>query len=201
MSEEEKLSSRSKKTILIIQIAGGAIFGALSIVISFIAAFLPRTPQGLAYFDPVSIIWVMCFLIFGPLAGILCCAIGTVGLMPFDPFAPIGPLMKLAATITLILTYIIFLKLYKQEPGESKSAVLKIRKNYITYGLLGMIFRIGVMVILNIIVYIALGFPMELLGAYLVMVVLINALQSVWDLLIPYLIVFGLKLDEKFEIW
>jgi hypothetical protein len=32
-------------------------------------------------------------------------------------------------------------------------------------------------------------------------VILINAETSVWDLLIPYLIVYGLKLDQKYEIW
>ncbi|MHA1689619.1 MAG: hypothetical protein ACTSUN_09840, partial [Promethearchaeota archaeon] len=37
--------------------------------------------------------------------------------------------------------------------------------------------------------------------AIIVGTIIINGYSSVIDLLIPYLIVFGAKLDEKFEIW
>ncbi|MFX1339189.1 MAG: hypothetical protein ACFFDK_11320 [Promethearchaeota archaeon] len=202
MSEsEEKETFMPKRTQLTIQLVGAAIFSALSLVISvFIVPILPRTPEGMAFFDPVSIIWVACFLIFGPIAGILCCIIGMILLMPFDPFAPIGPLMKFAATLSLIIVPIVLLKLYKREDGVFKSKILKDRKKYIVYGLFGTLFRIVVMVILNIIVYLAL-FGSQGLEYWIVLVILINALQSVWDLLIPYLLVYGTKLDEKFEIW
>jgi len=198
---EEKETFMPKRTQFTIQLAGAAIFSALSLVVSvFIVPILPRTPEGMAFFDPVSIIWVACFLIFGPVAGILCCIIGMILLMPFDPFAPIGPLMKLAATLSLIIVPIVLLKLYKREEGVLKSKILKDRKKYIFYGLLGTVFRIVVMVILNIIVYLAL-FGSQGLEYWIMLVILINALQSVWDLLIPYLLVYGIKLDEKFEIW
>lgn len=199
MSEtEEKESVMSKKSRLTLQIAGGAIFGALSLVLSFLAAFLPRTPEGLAYFDPVSIIWVLCFLIFGPLAGLISAVIGMFLLMPFDPFAPIGPIMKFTATAALILPSYLLMRYIKK---DISSGTLKEPKTYATYGVIGIIVRIAVMVPFNIIVYTAFGYPPELLGAYLIMVVLINALQSVWDLVIPYLIVYGAKIDEKYEIW
>ena len=101
---EEKVSFLSKKTRLTIQIVGAAIFSALSLIFSlYVVPYLPRTPEGFAYFDPVSIIWFTCFLIFGPLAGILCCVIGMAVLFPFDPFTPIGPLMKFSATFSLII--------------------------------------------------------------------------------------------------
>lgn len=201
-NNEEKETFMSKKSQLTIQLAGAAIFGALSLVVSiFVVPILPRTPQGMAYFDPVSIIWVICFLIFGPLAGILCMIIGFVLLIPFDPSIPvIGPLMKLVATFSLVIVPIVLLKLYKKEQGVLQSKKLKNKKNYATYGLLGTAFRIVVMVILNTIVYLAFFGP-EGLMFWLILVVIINALQSLWDLLIPYLIVFGTNLDEKFEIW
>jgi len=199
MSEtEEKESVRPKKSRLTLQIAGGAIFGALSLVLSFLAAFLPRTPEGLAYFDPVSIIWVICYLIFGPLAGLISAVIGMLLLMPFDPFAPIGPLMKFIATFALILPSYLLMRYIKK---DISSGTLKEPKTYATYGVIGIIVRIVVMVPINIVVYLALGYPPAFLGAYLIVVVLINTLQSVWDLVIPYLIVYGLKIDEKFEIW
>ncbi len=199
MSEtEEKESFMTRRSLLTLQIAGGAIFGALSLTLSFLAAYLPRTPEGLAYFDPVSIIWVICYLIFGPLAGLIAAVVGMLMLMPFDPFAPIGPIMKFTATVALILPSYLLMKFIKK---DISSGTLKEPKTYTIYGVIGIIVRIVVMVPFNIIVYIALGYPLEFLGAYLIVVVLINALQSVWDLVIPYLIVYGTKLDEKFEIW
>ena len=199
MSEtEEKESVMSKKSRLTLQIVGGAIFGALSLVLAFLAAFLPRTPEGFAYFDPISIIWVICYLIFGPLAGLISAVIGMLLLMPFDPFAPIGPIMKFTATVALILPSYVLMKYIKKDVS---SGTLKEPKTYATYGVIGIIVRIAVMVPLNIVVYIALGYPTEFLGVYLILVVIFNILQSVWDLLIPYLVVYVTKIDEKFEIW
>ncbi len=201
MSEEEKETFLAKRSRITVQLVGAAIFSALSLVVSLLVVpILPRTPEGMAFFDPVSIIWMLCFLIFGPVAGLLCCVIGMFLLMPFDPFAPIGPLMKFAATVSLMIVPIVLLKLYKREEGILKSKILKDRKKYVIYGLLGTGFRIVVMVILNIIVYLAL-FGEAGLAYWIIIVIIVNALQSLWDLLIPYLIVFGSKLDEKFEIW
>jgi riboflavin transporter FmnP len=189
------------KTRLTLEIVGAAIFGALSLVLSlYIVPILPRTPEGLAYFDPVSLIWVSCFLVFGPRSGILCCIIGTLSLFPFDPFTPIGPLMKFAATFALIIIPILILKLYKREGSELNSQKLKTPINYIFTGVLGTITRIIVMVYLNIVVYLWLIGPQGLLQ-YLIVVVFINALTSLWDLGIPYAIVFGTKLDQWLEIW
>ena len=72
MSEEkEKKTVMTPKTRLTIQIVGAGIFGALSAIAFPILKPLidaTRVPQGLALFDPISIIWMGCFLIFGPLA-------------------------------------------------------------------------------------------------------------------------------------
>ena len=198
---EEKKSEMSKSSQFVLQIAGAALFSALSLIVSlFVVPYLPRTPEGFAYFDPVSIIWVTCYLIFGPLAGVLCCGIGSIALMPFDPFAPIGPLMKFSATFSLIIIPILLLKLTKRKENIRKSQVLKKVHNYIIYGLFGTVFRIIVMVILNIIVYL-MFYGTSGLEIWIVLVIVLNALTSLWDLLIPYLIVFGTKLDIKFEIW
>ncbi|MGQ4873178.1 MAG: hypothetical protein ACP6IY_03805 [Promethearchaeia archaeon] len=197
VEKESAISAKSQRTI---QIAGAAIFGALSFVLSmFIVPYLPRTHEGIAYFDPVSIVWMTCFLIFGPLAGIICTVIGTLLLFPFDPFTPIGPLMKFAATFSLMIVPILLFRLYKKN-GERKSQKLKNPRNYIIGGALGTAFRIGVMVILNIIVYLAF-YGSQGLEYWVVIVILLNALTSLWDLLVPYLLVFSTKLDEKFEIW
>lgn len=184
---------------LTIQIAGAAIFGALSIAISFTASFIPRHPLGFAFFDPVSIIWVLCFLIFGPLAGTLCSVIGMVGLMPFDPFAPLGPFMKFAATIPMILVPTILLKLYKMD--EEGSDKLKDPKTYTKVGIVAIIIRLVIMVPINFAVYPIVTGTMEGIEAWILFAIIFNILQAVWDLLIPYLIYYTSGLDEKFAIW
>jgi riboflavin transporter FmnP len=214
---KEKESKLSGKTLYTLEIAGAAIFSALSIVISvFITPILPRIPGwGIAIVDPISIIWITCLLIFGVRAGILCTVIGTIGLMPFDPTGWIGPSMKFTATMSLIIVPIIFLKLYKKGNDERISLKLKEPKNYILYGIIGTVLRIGVMVGFNLALFLTLwsdwltGTSLEFLGlpnisgwsALIIGAILINAWQSLLDLLIPYLIVFPTKLDEKFEIW
>ena len=135
--------------------------------------------------------------------------------MPFDPSAPIGPLMKLAATISLIIVPILFLKLYKKEVGMRKSQKLKNKRNIITYGLLGTALRIIIMVLLNLLVGLTIYSPflntitLEFLGlpgvtgitAIIIGAPIINAWQSAIDLIIPYMLVFGTKLDQKYKIW
>jgi len=214
---EEKETQMSKSSQLVLQIAGAALFGALSIVLSaLVTPNVPRIPGWkIAIIDPVSIIWVTCFLIFGARSGLLCCVLGTFGLMPFDPSPPIGPLMKLSATVALIIVPIMFLKLYKTEEGVRKSQKLKEIKNFVIYGVLGTLLRIVVMTLLNILVLLTvfsvfldqtslafLGLP-EVTGltAVIIGAPMINAWQSGLDLIIPYIFVFGLKIDEKFEIW
>ncbi len=214
---EERETIMSKSSQLVLQISGAALFGAVSIVLSiFITPAIPRIPGwGIAIIDPVSIIWIMCFLIFGPKAGMLCCVIGTFGLMPFDPFAPIGPIMKFSATFALIIVPILFLKLYKEEEGVRNSQKIRNLKNYVVYGLFGVILRIGVMMLANYLLFVTLysaAIPfvsLQFLGlpdisgwtAIIIGVIIINAETSLWDLLFPYVIVFGSKLDQRFSIW
>lgn len=217
---EEKETYISLKSQITLEISGAAVFSALSIVIGALLTptltNLLRVPGWfIAIIDLISLVWVTCFFLFGARAGLLCCIIGTVGLMPFDYTAPIGPLMKLAATVSLIIVPIIFLRLFKREKGVRRSQKLKQPRNFIIYGALGTLLRIIVMVLLNIIVFLTvfslyldqitlefLGLP-EITGmtAVIIGAPIINAWQSALDLLIPYLIVFGLSLNKKFEFW
>jgi len=215
--EKEIATSMSKSTHLTLEVTGAALFGALSLVLSaFITPILPRIPGwGIAIFDPVSILWITCFLIFGPKSGLLCCVIGTLGLFPFDSFTPIGPLMKLSATVSLIIVPILLLRLYKTEPDLRNSQKYKKLSSYIFTGLLGIVLRIIVMMIFNVWLFLTLfsgGLDSMTLGfiglpsinawnAVIIGVIIINAETSVWDLLLPYLVVYGLKLDQKYEIW
>ena len=215
---EERETQMSKSSQIVLQIAGAALFGALSLVVSaFTTPIVPRVPGwGIAIIDPVSIIWIICFLVFGAKSGILCCVIGTLGLMPFDTSLPIiGPLMKFSATFSLIIVPIMALKLYKNEEGIRNSQKIKKPRNYVVYGLFGVILRILIMMLLNYLLFITIlanwlsGASLGFIGlpdisgwtAVIIGVIIINAESSLWDLLVPYLIVFGLKIDEKFVIW
>ena len=201
----------AKRTLLTLQIAGGAIFGALSIVVSAITTpIIPRFPGwGMAIFDPVSIIWMICFLIFGPVAGILCCLIGSFGLLLFDPTG-IGPLFKLMATIPLVIVPTIILRLYKRKEGELNSPKLKTPKNYAFTGIIALVVRIAIMIIANLIFFTFFANLFEWAETpgtteawmfIIIFAIIVNAYQGVLDLIIPYLVVYKTKLDEKFEIW
>ncbi|MFO8019948.1 MAG: ECF transporter S component [Promethearchaeia archaeon] len=194
----EKESGMSKRTQITLQISGSAIFAALSITLAPLTSFIPRFGAGMAYFDPISIIWISAFLIFGPWAGIFCSIIGTVLLFPFDPFAPIGPLMKFVSTVILILVYTIGLRLYRED-GTSKK--LKKIKNFLIWGIIATIAREIIMILLNIPAYIAITGGTHGLGFWLIGIAVTNPIQSLADLAIPYLLVYTTKLDEKFELW
>lgn len=196
--ENEKESAMSKQTKLTLQVSGSAIFAALSITLSWLATVLPRFGAGMAYFDPISIIWITAFLIFGPWAGILCSIIGTLGLFFFDPFVPIGPLMKFAATVILMVVYIIGLKLYKENTTSKK---LKNLKTFAIWGIIAIVIRVILMVLLNIPAYLIIAGTSEGLVLWLINAIITNSYQGFADLVIPYLLVYKTKLDEKFEIW
>jgi len=217
---EEKESFMGRRSQLTLQIVGAALFSALSIVVGALLTptltNLIRIPGWfIAIIDLISLVWIVCFYLFGVKAGILCAIIGTIGLMPFDPSAPVGPLMKLAATLSLISVPIIFLRLYKRENDIKSSQKLKKPHNILIYGALGTVVRIVVMVLLNVLVFLTvfslfldqvslefLGLP-QITGmtAVIIGAPIINAWQSVLDLGIPYILVFGAKLDEKLNLW
>ena len=208
--EERKVPKNSQKK-LTIEIAGAAIFGALSIALSYYSTeFIPRVAWGLAYFDPVSIVWIMAFFIFGFRAGILTSLIGTIGLMPFDPFAPIGPLMKFGSTVWFILIpYLYSRLLLKSEPSGKDIKKLRI---YIPSTIIAWLIRCILMTTLN---YLLLTYmfhmsaDLEWLGfshitgvwAIIVTVFVLNSIQTLFDVIVPYLLVFTTKIYDRFEIY
>lgn len=215
-NDEEKEAIISLKAARTLEVAGSAIFGALSIIIgAFLAPSIPRIAGWfIAIIDPISIIWITAFLLFGVRAGLFTTLIGTIGLMPFDPTTWVGPLMKFSATISTIIIVILILRLYKRD-GTRKSKKLKKPQNFIFYGALGLILRIFVMIGLNVFIFTTIysfllnTITLEFIGlpnitgmtAILFGAPIINLWQGILDLAIPYFIVFGLKLDEKFQIW
>lgn len=211
-SESVRVIESNKRSNVTEKVSGGAIFGALSVVVGYyLAPILPRVPNwGIAYFDPVSWIWILSFLIFGIEAGLITTVIGFLGLFLSDPTG-IGPFFKLAATIWFVITPYAFLK-FKKLP--LKSSELELPKNYAISFILGWIHRCVVMVVLNLvfITYIwripieFLSFPLFGLdsfsgtGAVITFVIFINTVQTFSDALVPYLLAFRTPI-KNYRIW
>ena len=202
---------RSKKSKSIIELAGGAIFGALSIVFALVLSPIINASRiqgwGIALFDPTSWIWIICFLIFSIRAGIICSITGSFGLLIIDPTG-IGPAFKFCATIPLILIPYFIFKL-------NESQKLKKPKKFVISGIASIAVRIALMIPLNLLFFATIWsdyfefMNLEVIGianitglsAILIFTPIINLYTSVLDLVVPYIVVFVPKLDEKFEIW
>lgn len=210
VSEKPRIVPDNNRKTITIEIVGAAIFSALSIVLS---VFLPpfRLAWGIAYFDPVSIIWITSFLIFGFRAGVLTSIIGTFGLILVDPFlAYFGPFMKFLSTIWFVLIPYLYIRFIKKSRFSGKD--LKKLSNYIPSMLIAWSVRCILMSILNylIITYMFemqvdlgwLGFS-ELTGnlAILITVFLINTIMTLFDTIVPYLLVFTTGIYDRFEIY
>ncbi|WP_457556706.1 hypothetical protein [Candidatus Harpocratesius sp.] len=204
---ERKVESNSKKS-LTIEIAGAAIFGALSIALSYTATFIPRIPGWyIAWFDPVSLIWIAAFLIFGVRVGLITTIIGTIGLIPFDPTIWIGPTMKFLSTIWFIILPYFWLRIHNKSLTHEH---LKKPKNYFPPMIIAWVIRTLLMVVLNYLIlkymFSALDYMtlkwlnMEQINgtvAVIVTVVFINTLQTIFDVLIPYLIVYFTPIEKN----
>ncbi|MFX1500529.1 MAG: hypothetical protein ACFFDH_06135 [Promethearchaeota archaeon] len=207
---------RSKSTQFKIEIAGGAIFGALSTVVAIILSPIINASRvqgwGIALFDPTSWFWIICFLIFGIRSGLICSVTGSFGLLIIDPTG-IGPAFKFFATIPhIIIPYLI---LRWRMNGSPTSRKLKDRKIYGLSGIASIVLRIGVMFALNFIFFATIWadffeyMNLEVIGlanitglsAILIFTPIINLYTGVLDVVVPYFLVFGAKLDEKFGFW
>ena len=209
---------RSKRSELILQITGGAIFGALSTVMAIMLKPIIDasriTGWGIAMFDPTSWVWIICFLVFGTYAGLIGCVTGSFGLLLIDPSGWIGPVFKFCATVPLIIIPFLILKLWEKD--TTNSLKLKNPKNYVVTGGLSIAIRIIVMIFLNYLFFITVWgienldyATLEVLGlgditgktAVLIFTPIINLYEGALDLAVPYFLVFGSKLDEKFGFW
>ena len=210
-NQEEREVPKNYQKKLTIEIAGAAIFGALSIALSYLSTpYIPRVAWGLAYFDPVSIIWIMSFLVFGFRAGLLTSVIGTLGLMPFDSFAPIGPLMKFGSTVWFILFPYLYARLKLKSAPSGKD--IKKLQNYIPSVILAWLIRCIVMTVINYLLLtyvIIIPVDLEWLGlsqisrvwVIIITIFLLNTIQSLFDSIVPYLLIFSTKIYDRFEIY
>ena len=194
------------------KIGAAAVFGGLSFVLEALTApYLPRVPGwGIGFIDPVSIIWVTSYLLFGLTVGLSTSVIGTLGLMFFDPFTPVGPIMKFLATIPIILALDWGMRLAHFNPYSAVS--LKPLKRYVPLSLVGVIIRVVVMTFMNILLFLTIlnlsyatinlfGLQLVSWNAVVIVAVLVNAEQSIWDCGISYVLAFSTRLYDQFRFW
>jgi len=179
------------------KIAVSAVLGALSIALGATASFIPRLPGwGIAIFDPVSIVWIIAFLIGGIEVGIITTYAGFFGLFLFDPTG-VGPVFKLLATIPLILLPWLAMK---RATSQENGAYLSTRSVYAKYMFLGYIVRLCLMLPLNLVLVPAL-FGLSDVVFIIQYTLILNTLQSVWDTLVPFLVVYRTRIFEEFSMW
>jgi hypothetical protein len=178
------------------KIAVSAVLGALSIALGATATFIPRLPGwGIALFDPVSIIWVIAFLLGGIEVGLITTYAGFFGLFLFDPTG-VGPVFKLLATIPLILLPWLAMKRAKRRAGSYLSS----RRFYAMCMFFAYIVRLALMIPINLVVVPVL-FGLTDVMFIIQYTLILNTLQSLWDALIPFLIVYRTPLFREFGLW
>lgn len=190
-------AATSENSGRVIQVATASILAALSVAVAPVASFVPRIPGwGIAIFDPVSIFWVVSFLLGGYQVGLLSAVAGTFGLFLYDPTA-IGPVFKLLATLPMILVpwYGVH-RMRGKAGGESLSKV----KFYVTLMTIAFIVRLAIMVPVNV-AYGAIAYPFFTVDFIIGYAIILNAFQSLWDALIPFLVVHKTDVFKAFKMW
>jgi hypothetical protein len=215
--EEEtlELSGRSETSEGVKQLATGVVFAALSIAMTPIAGMIPRIPGwNIALFDPVSLFWIIAFLVGGPKVGSFSTLTGFVGLFFFDPSAPIGPILKLVATSPMIVVPLVGVVLRggwgetlsspSDEPltGDKRTGG-SILSNPLFYAVLmfcAYLLRLVIMVPLNLMIVPALYGPLDP-GFIVTYTIILNSSQSVFDAVVPWAVVFPTTVFKHFRLW
>ena len=196
-SIEMELVKTSDSADDVMEIVVASVLASLSIAVAPVAGFLTRVAGwGIALFDPVSLFWIAAFLIGGRKVGFVCMAAGTVGLLFFDPTG-IGPFFKLLATAPMI---IIPWVLANRSEHDRKGMYLSDTRAYFVSMLGASILRLCIMIPVNLIV-VPIIYPFIGTFEIITFTLTLNAFQSFWDALVPYVIVHKTPVYDNFGLW
>jgi riboflavin transporter FmnP len=169
------------------KITAVGLFGALSILLSLISAYILRLafvpPTTYLLFDLGEIPVIICFMTFGPKAGFSAAVIELIALNILPTTLPIlGPLFKFFSVSTTILGLWVGLELFKKWSDSSR---------LVGSGLLAIIFRVTIMTILNApLLIVVFGVPAgNTLYFFLILTAIFNALHVPFDLIPSFYIV------------
>jgi uncharacterized membrane protein len=218
-----ELVSVSESSKRVKQVVLASVLASLSIASAPIADMVPRIPGwGIAIFDPVSTFWIVSFLLGGLWVGLVSSVAGMMGLFLYDPTA-IGPVMKLIATLPMIVVpWYGVRRLKNSVRGESltdtsreseirtydKSKEISVAggealsrpKFYVGLMLLAFLLRLGLMVPINL-AYGSIAYPFFTMQFITEYAIILNAIASIWDALIPFIIVYPTGVFKTFKMW
>lgn len=180
------------------KIAVGGVLGALSIALSATSSIIPRIPGWeIAIFDPVSLIWIIAFLLGGIEVGMITTYAGFFGLFLFDPTSPIGPIFKFLATVPMILIPWLAMEFSRRQlDGTHLSSIRTLSK----YMIVAVIIRLGIMIPLNLLI-VPLFFAISDVTFIVTYAMILNSLQSFWDTVVPFYVVHKTPVFENFRLW
>ncbi|MHA2068393.1 MAG: hypothetical protein ACXABY_28860, partial [Candidatus Thorarchaeota archaeon] len=212
LSEVSQSAERTKK------IAAAAILASLSVAVSPVAAALPRIPLfGIAVFDPISLFWVIAFLLGGIWVGLFSMIAGGIMLNFFDPFPIIGPLLKFLATVPLVILPWLAVRRNGDQEGRSilalssriggavkqglrgGSALSKVRL-YVALMFLAYLVRLTLMIPVNLVVvpFIwGISDPIFIISY----TVVLNTIQSFWDAFLPFIVIHRTQVFKNYGMW
>ena len=212
ISEVSQSAERTKK------IAAAAILASLSVAVSPVASFVPRVPTfGIAVFDPISLFWVIAFLLGGIWVGLFSMTAGGIMLNFFDPFPIIGPMLKFLATAPMVI--LPWLAVRRNGRHEERnilrlssplsgvvaqdlaggSALSKARL-YAALMLLAFLVRLIMMIPLNLVVvpFIwGVSDPIFIISY----TVVLNTVQSFWDAFLPFIVIHRTQVFKNHGMW
>jgi hypothetical protein len=191
-----------------------ALLAALSIAVTPVATYVPRLNWGIALFDPTSIFWIIAFLIGGIWVGLVSMSAGVLLLNFFDPFAPVGPLVKLVATIPMIVIPWLGTKfvqwrsegdLFHQnkqgEKGvEARGRILSKPGFFAVMMVLALLVRLAITIPVNLSVVPTL-YGVTDVNFIIMYTIVLNISTSFFDALIPYLVVYPTSVYDNFKLW
>ena len=192
-----ELVSESESSKKVKQVVLASVLASLSIAAAPIAEVVPRIPGwGIAVFDPVSIFWIVSFLLGGFWVGMVSVIAGTMGLFLYDPTA-VGPIFKLIATLPMIVVPWLSVRRTRR---ASRGETLSNPKYFGMLMILAFVVRLALMIPINL-AYGSIAYPfftMEFIASY---ALILNAFQSLWDALIPFIIVYPTGVYKTFKMW
>ncbi len=196
--QDFELSEVSESSERVRKIAVGGILASISVAVAPTIGFIARVAGwGIAFFDHVSIFWMIAFLIGGPLVGSISLIAGGIALFPFDPFSPFGPIFKIIATLPMMLVPWYGVRRLKSEVGGE---TLSRPRFYATLMFLALLLRLALMIPINI-AYMALVAPVFSIEMVINFGIILNISQSLWDALIPFIIVYTTGMFKHFKMW
>lgn len=133
-----------------VEVIGASIFAAFAVIITVIRLEIPFPILPYLKFDFAEIPVTVCFLIFGPLAGVSATLVYGVVLSLRTPYI-IGPVMKVLAVLSMMLGFYIGGLLCKR---------LKPSGKYMAIGVIvatGLVFRVLIMSFLNLLLLLVIA--------------------------------------------